>query len=701
MATNPTLTISPLERIALALRRGEIAFALGLMAILVVLILPMPKWLLDMSLAISLTFSVIILMTSLFIVTPLELSAFPTVLLIATMLRLGLNVASTRLILSDGHEGPAAAGQVIKAFGNFVMGGNFVIGVIVFSILVIVNFIVITKGSGRIAEVSARFSLDAMPGKQMAIDSDLSAGLINEEQARKRRKELEEESNFFGAMDGAAKFVRGDAIAGLLITLINVVGGVIIGVGQKGLTFSDAAHTYTLLTVGDGLISQIPALIISTAAGLLVSKSGVEGSLDKAFFEQLGAYPTALGVSSFLLAALSLLPGIPMLPFLVLSSATGFSAWKLTESRESTQRAAEQAEQELASQDTSAQDDKVIQDALHVDVIRLELGYGLLPLVNAEDGRKITDQIKALRKQLALEMGFVLPSVRLQDSLQLASNSYVMRVKEVVSGQGEVRPERLLAISPFGDLPKIQGEQTKEPTFGLPALWIDPSLRDEAEREGCTVVEPVTVIITHLTEVVKDNMADMLSYTETQKLLGELESAHQKLLTDMVPSQITYAGIQRVLQNLIGERISIRDLGTILEGISEACGFTRSVSAISEHVRMRLAKQICASFSNTEGYLCFLSLSPAWEQAFLGALVGDGDSKNLAMAPTQLQEFMNQLKQAFERFSIAGDHPVLVTSAAIRPYVRSVVERFRPQTIVMSQNEIHPKAKVKSLGQVV
>jgi len=679
-------------------KRGDIALALGLMGILVVLILPMPKWLLDASLALSFTFSVLILMTVLFISRPLDFSSFPTVLLIATIMRLALNLASTRLILANGHEGPSAAGQVIEAFGNFVMGGNFVIGMIVFGILIIVNFVVITKGSGRIAEVGARFSLDAMPGKQMAIDADLSAGLIDENEARARRKDLEDESTFFGSMDGAAKFVRGDAIAGLLITFINVVGGIVIGVAQQDLSFADASQNYTVLTVGDGLVTQIPALMVSTAAGMLVSKAGMVGSTDKALFGQLGGYPAALGLSAFLMAALSLLPGIPMLPFLFLASITGGLAYLST--RRMAQQAAVVLAEEQAATDMVPIAEEPISTALQMDYVRLELGYGLLPLINNEGGQRLTDQIKALRRQLAGEMGFVLPSVRIQDNMQLPANTYVIRTKEIESGRGDLRPNMLLVMDPKGDPIQLPGEETVEPTFGLPAMWVEEGLREEASFKGYTVVDPATVITTHITEIVKDNMAELLSYAETQKLLDELDPDQQKLIADMIPNQISVTGVQRVLQNLLTEGISIRDLPTILEGVSEACTFTGSIGAITEHVRSRLGRQISDTASGGGEYIPLIALSPEWEQTFAEAIIGDGEDQQLSLAPSRLQEFISEIREKFERQAMMGENPVLLTSPHIRPFVRSIVERFRPMTMVMSQNEVHPKAKIKTLGQV-
>ena len=680
-------------------RRGDIALALGVVTILVVLILPLPTWLLDLGLAISITFSVLVLMTALFIETPLDFNTFPTVLLLATMVRLSLNVASTRLILANGHEGTDAAGRVIEAFGGFVMGGNFVIGIIVFGILVIINFIVITKGSGRIAEVSARFTLDAMPGKQMAIDADLSTGLIDEDEARARRRTLEDESTFFGAMDGAAKFVRGDAIAGLLITFINVIGGMIIGVAQKGLSFSQAADTYTRLTVGDGLVTQIPALIVSTAAGLMVTKAGIRGPTEKALFGQLGGQPRALALCAILLGALALLPGIPMAPFLFLTGITGGMAWHISK-REAQKKEADLRQIE-DTVETAAAAEEPISAALRIDYLRLELGYGLLSLISApHEGQRLTDQIKALRRQLAADIGFVMPSVRIQDNMQLPANTYVIRVKEIESGRGDLRPNMLLVMDPRGEEITLAGEKTKEPTFGLPALWLDESNREEALFRGYTVVEVATVITTHLTEVIKDNMAELLSYAETQKLLDELDKEHQKLIGEMVPNQISLGGVQRVLQNLLAERVSIRDLPTILEGISEACGQSRNVAMITEHVRSRLARQISNMSTNEQGYIPLVTLSPEWEQTFAESVVGTGEDRQLSLPPSRLQEFIAGLRNTFERQAMMGETPVLLTSPAVRPFVRSIVERFRPMTVVMSQNEVHPKAQIKTVGQI-
>ncbi len=696
------LQIPTFDEIKDILKRGDLTLAFGVLTILVVLILPLPAMVLDLFLAISITLSVLILMTALFIQAPLEFSAFPTVLLISTMLRLSLNMASTRLILAHGHEGSAAAGHVIEAFGSFVMSGNFVIGIIVFTILVIVNFVVITKGSGRIAEVAARFHLDSMPGKQMAIDADLSAGLIDEQTAKKRRKDLEDESGFFGAMDGASKFVRGDAVAGLLIVFINIIGGIIIGVAQQGLSFGDAARSYTLLTVGDGLVTQVPALIVSTAAGLLVSKAGVSGAADKAMVKQFSGYPQALGMSSGVMLVLAMLPGIPMIPFLMLSAGAGALALKAR--HRNTHAKAEEARAAAAPAEAAAAaaaEEEPISTALKIDDLKIELGYALLPLVNGPDGNdRLTDQIKALRRSLAIEMGFVMPAVRILDNVQLEANTYVIKIKEVDAGSGRVWANQFMVMDPAGNQVTVPGTHTIEPTFGLPATWVDASLKEEASLKGYTVVDAATVLSTHLTELLKNNMSDLLSYGEVQKLLKELPKEQGELVKDIVPSQVTVSGIQRVLQLLLAERISIRDLSTILEGVADALAFSRNPATIAEHVRARLARQICAQNTSINGYLPLIALSAKWEQAFAESIVGTGEDRTLAMQPSKLSEFMTATRDRFEQAAREGENPVLVTSAAIRPFVRSLVERFRAQTTVLSQAEIHPRAKLKTVGSV-
>jgi flagellar biosynthesis protein FlhA len=671
----------------------DVGLAIGVVALLSVLILPLPTILLDFGLALSITAAVLVLMVALFLNRPLDFTSFPTLLLLTTLLRLSLNVAVTRLILSRGNEGPLAAGHVVAAFGGFLMGGDVVIGLIVFGILLVVNFMVITKGSGRIAEVAARFSLDAMPGKQMAIDADMSAGLIDEKLARKRRKELEQESGFYGAMDGAAKFVRGDAIAGLIITVINILGGLAIGLIRHGMPFADAAATYTTLTVGDGLVSQIPALLVSTAAGIVVTKGGIEGSADAALVRQLGGNPKPLAMAAGAAAVLALLPGLPALPFLVLAGLAGGGAWMRFKHPPP---ALDAAPVVVAAGPV----DPPIADSLRMDMMRLELGYGLLALAGG-DSPRLTEQIKGLRRAIASEMGFVLPPVRIQDNMQLAADCYVIRIKEIEAGKGELRPTMLLAMDPKGSAPGLPGEVTREPAFGLPALWIAPSVKEEAMFRGCTVVDPPSVLTTHLTEVVRENMAELLSYTESQKLLDELPREQQKLVSDLIPGQITLGSVQRVLQALLSERVSIRDLATILEGIQEACaGSPRAIPTIVAHVRARLARQISDSHVGPGGYIPLVALSPEWETAFAEAVTGPPEDRQLAMAPSRLQAFMQALRGTFDAASAASEAPVLLTSGGIRAHVHAIVERIRPNTPVLAQAEIFPRARIRTVGTI-
>ena len=678
--------------------RGEVLMAVGVIGVIMLLILPVPKFLLDLLLAISLVSSVLILMTAVMMKRPLDFAIFPTVLLVSTLFRLGLNLASTRLILTHGQEGHASAGQVIAAFGELMMGGNFIIGVIIFSIILVVNFVVITKGSTRIAEVSARFTLDSMPGKQMAIDADLSSGLITEDQAKLRRKELEQESTFFGAMDGASKFVRGDAVAGLIITFINAIGGILIGVISHGMPIGEAANTYVQLTIGDGLVTQVPAIIISIAAGFLVSKAGVEGTADKAFVAQLATNPVSLGVVSAASALIGLIPGMPLIPFFALAAGTGFMAWKLGRERLKPQP----TEAELAQTAAGPREDveEPIGTALTIDEVKIELGYSLLSLINDLEGRRLTDQVRALRRSLAQEYGFVMPSVRILDNMRLGTQGYAIRIKEMEAGTGEVRLGSLMAMDPAGRQVELPGEHTREPAFGLPATWIDESLREEATFRGYTIVDPSTVLTTHLTEILKENMADLLSYAEVQKLLKELGTEEKKLVEELIPAVVTVTTLQRVLQSLLREKVSIRDLAAILEGLAEAAPHTTSVTTLVEHVRARLARQLCWQHKGDDGALPIVTLSPEWEQAFAESLIGPGEDKQLAMAPSRLQDFIRAVRDVFERAAMSGETAVLLTGPQVRPYVRSIIERFRGQTVVMSQNEVHPKARLRTIGSV-
>ena len=671
----------------------DVGLALAVVALLSVLILPLPTLVLDLGLALSVTMAVLVLMVAIFLAKPLDFTSFPTLLLLTTLLRLSLNVATTRLILSHGNEGANAAGYVVAAFGGFLMGGDVLIGVILFAILLVVNFMVITKGSSRIAEVAARFSLDAMPGKQMAIDAEMSSGMIDEATARRRRKELEAESGFYGAMDGAAKFVRGDAIAGLIITSINILGGLAIGLGRHGMPVLEAASTYTTLTVGDGLVSQIPALLVSTAAGIVVTKGGMEGTADAALIRQLGGNPKPLAMAAGAAAVLALMPGLPALPFLALAGLAGGGAWLRHKSPLDAEAAPPPAP-------PATPGEPPVSEALRIDMIRLELGNGLLVLAGGETPR-LTEQIRQIRRALAGEMGFVIPPVRIQDNMQLGSDAYCVRIKEIEAGRGELRPAALLVMDPKGGLPDLPGEATQEPAFSLPAMWIDPALRDEAVFRGCTVVDPASVLATHLTELIRQNMPELLSFAETQKLLDDLPRGQQKLVAELIPQHISVGGVQRVLQMLLAERISIRDLPTILEGIQEAgAGQIRAMTAIVAHVRTRLARQISDSHLGPSGYIPLVTLSPEWETEFAEALVGPVEDRQLAMSPSKLQDFMQRLKSVFDSAAAQGEAPVLLTGSQIRFHVRAIVERVRPLTPVLAQTEISPRARIRTVGSL-
>jgi flagellar biosynthesis protein FlhA len=663
------------------------------LALLAVLVIPLPTLLLDFGLAVSITVSVLVLMVAMFLQRPLDFTSFPMLLLLSTLLRLSLNVATTRLILSHGNEGPLAAGRVVAAFGGFLMGGDVMIGLILFGILLVVNFMVITKGSGRIAEVAARFSLDAMPGKQMAIDADLSSGMINEKVARRRRRELEEESGFYGAMDGAAKFVRGDAIAGLIITTINILGGLAIGLIRHGMPFADAAATFTTLTVGDGLVSQIPALLVSTAAGIVVTKGGSEGAADVAIVRQLGSSPKPLTLAAGVAGMLAVMPGLPTLPFITLSALAAGGAWLRH------QHPVEKSTDEATVVAVVASEPPIT-DTLRMDVIRLELGYGLLALAGGDQAR-LTDQIKRLRRSVAADMGFVIPPVRIQDNMQLPAETYSIRVKEIEAGRGELRPLMLMVMNPQGGLPDLVGEQTTDPAFGLPALWVESVLRETALARGYTIVDPPSVLTTHLTELLKETMSELLSYTETQKLLDELPREQQKLVTDLIPSQISVGGVQRILQSLLAERVSIRDLPTILEGVQEAVASqARSVPAIVAQVRVRLARQISDSQVGPNGYIPLITMSAEWELAFAEALVGPAEDRQLAMAPSKLSEFVVRLRTVFDSAASAGEAAVLLTSGSVRFHVHAIVERVRPATAVLAQGEIFTRARIRTVGAI-
>lgn len=683
-----------LRRLRLGLGHQDLAFAAALVVLLAVLVLPMPKWLVDLGLATSITLSVLILMVAIWIERPLDFSVFPTVLLVATLLRLALNLATTRLILADGHRGMDAAGSVIHGFAVFVVGGDFIIGVIVFAILIIVNFIVVTKGAGRIAEVAARFSLDAMPGKQMAIDADLAAGTIDDAEAKRRRKELEDENSFFGAMDGASKFVRGDAIAAIIVTLVNILGGIIVGTLRHGMPIGSAATTYVTLAVGDGIVSQIPGLIVSVGAGMLVSKGSVRGSTDKAFIAQLGAQPKPLYLAAGLSGLFAVLPGLPFLPFMALGLVAAGGGYL---AQRSVQRAAATAEAGLAAEPPAREESMA--ELIRVDDIRLELGMGLVSLTAGRQGG-LTEKIKKLRRAFGLEFGFVLPAVRIKDNMDLASGEYSIQVQGVEVARETMILGRLLAFAPGGQEIGVPGIDTQEPSFHIKARWIEPALREMAMAQGLTVVDVETVLTTHMSEVLKGYMAQLQSYAATQKLLDGLEKEHQRLVGELIPGVLPLATVQKVLATLLAERISIRNLPLILEALHEGATFTRNVSLLTEHVRQRLSLQICRGLTQEDGYITTLLLSPEWEREVGAAIVEEGDQRSFAMAPSKIQELVNATRGRIAEAAAKGDWPAVLTSAGARPFVRHLVERINPTIAVISHAEVHQRAKLRTVGTI-
>ena len=689
-------------------RQLDVLLAMAVVAVIVLFFIPLPAGLMDVLIALNLTIGLLILLTTLFVQRALDFTSFPMLLLITTTFRLALNVASTRLILEEGHTGEAAAGHIIEAFGNVIMGGNFMIGLVIFIILIIVNFVVITKGSGRIAEVAARFTLDSLPGKQMAIDADLSAGLINEDQARQRRSDLEQETSFFGAMDGASKFVRGDAIVGLIIVAINIIMGLIIGTMTHGMEIGEAAERYLVLTVGDGLVAYIPALTISIAAGMLVAKSGTKEGAGTVLFGQMITSVRALYVAGGLMILISLLPGMPLLPF------WGIAAGLFTLGVYAQRRAAlpppktpkqvqeDRAQAEAQTAATKAAAEPPMAALLHVDTLRLELGYGLLALIDETKGGRLTEQIKATRRQLARDLGFVIPSVRIQDNLQLKPGEYQVFIKEVKVATGQLEPGMLLAMDPTGGtLPPLDGRETIEPTFGLPARWIMDNQRENAQFNGYTVVDNANVMTTHLTEVVKDNLPDLLTRIELDKLLDDLRGTQGKLIDELMPDKLNKAVLQKVLQNLLRERVSIRDLPSILEALAEVVPGLRNLTLLTEHVRSRLGRQLTQQHVGQDGTLPLVTLSSAWEQEFSSSIVVQGEGeRQLAMAPDKISAFMKSANDTFTSQFNRGVSPILLTSANTRPFARLLLERVLPGVPVLAQTEVAPKAKLRTVGTV-
>ncbi|MBR2525802.1 flagellar biosynthesis protein FlhA [bacterium] len=689
-------------KVAELLKNSDISLAIGLVFIVAMMVIPLPPPILDVLLTVNISLSVIILLVCLYTKNPLDYSSFPTVLLIATLFRLGLNVSSTRLILLYGQ-----AGSVINSFGEFVVGGNYVVGFVIFIILVIINFMVITGGATRVAEVSARFALDKMPGKQLSIDSDLNSGIIDEEEAKRRRKALDSETEFYGTMDGASKFVKGDATAGILITVINIVGGFIIGIVMMKMDFQNALTTYTILTVGDGLVSQLPALLISTATGLIVSRaSGKEESLSTDIGNEMFSDPRVLGVVSGLLICLGIVPGMPTIPFFLIGAGAGSWAVMKYKGKKKVLEEAQKAQEEAAKAEKSGKRAKKatresVMELLSVETIEIEVGYRLVPLLNVEMGGDLLERIAQIRRSTALELGIVLPSIRVKDNLQLSPNTYQIKLKGNPIEAGEVYPDRSLAMNATGgeNNPNIKGISAIEPAFGLPAIWIEEDQKDYAEMYGYTVVSPSAVVSTHLTEVIKKNAADILKRNDVQQLVDNLRKEFGDAYVDDLLKDMTIGDIQQILHNLLKEKVSIRDLGTILETISLQSKFSKDYNFLTERVREALARSICKQNLADNGELMAIILSPDVERTLAQGLAPDG--QNITIDPTYSKLLRNSLNEEIQKALITyGSQPVILCSAAVRLPFRRLIENLFPQFSIMSYNEISPNVKVKSVGIV-
>lgn len=677
-----------------AMKSSSAMMAMAVIAILMVMIIPIPTFMLDIFLAFSITFSIIILLMSMYVLKPLQFSVFPSVLLMVTLLRLSLNVASTRLILLHGNEGTAAAGQVIKSFGTFVVGGNYVVGLIVFMVLVLINFVVITKGATRVAEVAARFTLDAMPGKQMSIDADLNAGLITDNDARRRRGEIEQESNFYGSMDGASKFVRGDAIAGIIIVFVNVIGGLIIGVLQNGMPVADAARNYTLLTIGDGLVTQVPALIVSTASGILVTRSAASTDLGQEVKTQLFTQPRVIATASIMLFVFAMIPGMPKVSFFIVSAIVALLAFRIVKSIDRS-RQQEEAEQEAVPAPAEAED-----TIAPLDAMGLEVGYGLIPLVDSAQGGELLHRIKALRRQLANEMGFIIPAIHIRDNLKLKPDEYSVLLKGVEIARGNIMMNHHLLIAANESDVKIKGIPAKEPAFGLPAMWIAERDKDSAQSKGYVVVDPATVITTHITELIKSYADEILGRHEVQALLDNLEEQYPKMVKDIVPKLVPVTVVHRVLQRLLRERVSIRDLMTIVETIGEYAQVTKNADILTGYVRQNLARAITKQYQDKDGNITVMIMSPDVEDKINRSIQHTDFESFVLPDPNIVKKLVTNLQRLVNAFTTSGLQPIILCSPNTRIHFRKILEKFYPGMVILSHNEITREVNVKSLGMV-
>ncbi len=675
---------------------SEIMTVIGVVTILVVMIIPLPSVLLDFLLALNITLAITILLIAMYTLKPLDFFIFPPLLLITTLFRLSLNVASTRLILLHGNEGPLAAGKVIKSFGSFVVGGNYVVGMIVFVILVIVNFVVITKGATRIAEVAARFTLDGMPGKQMSIDADLNAGLIDENEAKQRRINIAREAEFHGSMDGAAKFVRGDAIAGIIITVINILGGFVIGVFQQHMSIIDAAQNYTLLTVGDGLVSQIPALTISTAAGIVVSRAASEGTLGKDLGKQFSQYPKAIYMAALTVFFFGLIPGLPHIPFILLSSIIGTSVFIFGKRKEEL----EEKRVDINKKEDVDDGPEPVEHLLVIDPLELEVGYGLIPLVDRDQGGKFLDRVRSIRRQFAMEMGMVIPPIHIRDNLQLSPSEYQIVLKGVKIAGAELMVNHYLAMNPGDAARKIEGVETKEPAFNIPAIWIPENKKEEAKLSGYTVVDDATIMATHLTEVLRKHSSELLGRQEVQHLLDNLRKTYPKAVEELVPNLLSLGAVQKVLQNLIDERISIRDLLTIVETLADCAVLTKDADLLTEYVRNRLSRSIISPHIDEDGYLKLITMSQDVEEILLKGIQKTEHGSYLSVDPGIADSIITSIKAEAEKAMSKNIQPILLTSPIVRRHLRKMVEYFVPSLMVLSQSELLTDIGFKSIGKV-
>jgi flagellar biosynthesis protein FlhA len=688
MAT--TLAQSKQAKLGSILRHSDLLVAIAAVVIIGMMVMPMPHWMLDIFLTLNITAAMTVLLMAVYSVEPLQFSSFPAMLLVTTLFRLALNMSATRLILLHG-----SAGAVITAFGSVVVGGNYVVGVVVFIILVIVQFVVITNGTGRVAEVAARFTLDAMPGKQMAIDADLNAGIIDEKEAQARRKAISREADFYGAMDGASKFVRGDAIAAVIMILVNILGGFMVGIVQRHMDFTTALQTYTLLTVGEGLVTQIPALLVSTATGLMVTKSASEGNLGKDITTQIFAQPKALGVTAAICGAIALIPGLPKLPFILIAACGGGLAYVLKQ-----QPQAAGGAREADQTDVKPKAPESMTDLLVVDPIEVELGYGLIPLADPKQGGDLLERITAVRRNAAMELGLLVPAIRVRDDLQLRPNEYCVKLRGLEIASGEIYPGQMLAMNPGTATESLRGIDTVEPAFGLPAVWISELQQSEAELSGYTVVDPLTVMITHLTELIRKHSDEILTRQDTQTLVDSVRSQSPAVVDEVIPQLLTIGDVQKVLQNLLAERVSIKDLALILEALADGARLTKDTDMLTEFTRQSLMRQITKQYQSADGVVRVFTLDPAIEQSIADGLRQTDMGAQLVLDPVTVQTVLEGTRAQVERMAALGNQPVALCSPRIRIHYRRLVDRMLPTLAVLSYNELAPAAKLETVGMV-